>query len=255
MLRPRVIPALLLRHEALVKTVRFGRFEYVGDPANTCRIFNELEVDELVFLDILASREGRAPNLKVLSEIAAECFMPISYGGGISSVEAAGEVLKSGFEKVVVNTAALDRPELVTELARAFGSQSVIVSIDVKEGWLRGQECRGMAGRRSTGRAPVDWARQLEELGAGEILLTSIDREGTWGGLDLELTRTVADAVSVPVVAHGGVGRVEDIALGIKEGGASAVAVGSLVVFQKQGMGVLVNFPDKDALGEAVGWR
>ena len=250
-LRTRVIPVLLLRDESLVKTVRFGKFSYVGDPCNTVRIFNELEVDELMFLDITASREGRGPNLKMLADIADECFMPLGYGGGVQSVAQAKSVFDIGFEKVCVNTAAFDRPELVTELARQYGSQAVVASIDVKSGLLGRATVRSQSGRRNTGRDPVSWAVEVERRGAGEILLTSIDREGSWEGFDLDLVNRVADAVSIPVIAHGGAGSVEDIGRVVKQAGASAVALGSLVVFQRQGMGVLVNFPDARQL-EAV---
>lgn len=251
MLRTRIIPCLLLRNESLVKTVRFGSFGYIGDPANTCRIFNELEVDELTFLDISASKESREPNYKVLAEIANECFMPVSYGGGISSVAMAERVLKLGIEKIVLNSHALIKPCLISEISKEFGSQSVIISIDVKANFWGSQYCFGVSGTVNSKRSPVDWAKEAEERGAGEILLTSIDREGTWSGFDIELVRKVADSVTIPVIAHGGAGNVQHIGEAVIKGHASAVALGSMVVYQKQGMGVLVNFPDNKAL-EAV---
>lgn len=252
MLRARVIPCLLLRNDALVKTVRFGEFGYIGDPANTCRIFNELEVDELAFLDISASKEGREPNYKVLADIANECFMPVSYGGGISSMAIAEQVLKLGFEKIAFNTHALTNPNLITETSKVFGSQSVIVSIDVKTNFWGKQQCRGLSGKLNSKRTPVDWAKEGQDRGAGEILLTSIDREGTWSGFDIDLIRSVADSVSIPVIAHGGGGTVQHIGEVVKAGHASAVALGSMVVYQKQGMGVLVNFPDEKRLTEVL---
>jgi imidazole glycerol-phosphate synthase subunit HisF len=243
MLRTRIIPTLLLRDSSLVKTKKFGNYTYVGDPANTVKIFNELEVDELIFLDITASREDRPPNLKVLRQIADECFMPLAYGGGIDSLDKAKAVFDIGFEKVAVNTHAGANQSLVTELAAHFGSQAVIASIDVKAN-LFGKKCvRFLGGRQSSRLDPVEWAIRLESLGAGEILLTSIDREGTWDGFDTQLTKQVVDAVSVPVIAHGGAGTVDHIRQVVHESGASAVAVGSMVVFQKKGMGILVNFP------------
>lgn len=252
MLRARVIPALLLRNESLVKTVRFGSYTYVGDPANTVRIFNELEVDELLFLDITATRERRSPNLKVLAEIADECFMPLGYGGGIRSLDEARAVFDIGFEKVAVNSSAIDDPSIVTAIATPYGSQAVVASIDVKAD-LRGRpRVRHPARRRTLDRDPVDWARELESRGAGEILLTSVDREGTWSGFDLDLTAAVANAVNIPVIAHGGGGSVGDIGAAVGAG-ASAVALGSMVVFQKKGMGVLVNMPDQAALARAIG--
>lgn len=252
MLRTRVIPALLLRNESLVKTVRFGKFTYVGDPCNTVRIFNELEVDELVFLDITATTDGRSPNLALLADIANECFMPLGYGGGIRRFEDVQAILKLGFEKVIVNSAAIDNPGLVTELADHFGRQAVIVSIDVKRDLLGRHRVRTRAGTHNTGRDPVDWAREAERLGAGELLLTSIDREGSWKGFDLDLVRCVTDAVSIPVIAHGGAGHVEDVGRAIKQARASAVALGSMVVFQKKGMGVLVNFPESVTLQQVL---
>ncbi len=248
MLRTRVIPALLLRDESLVKTARFGDFVYVGDPCNTVRIFNELEVDELMLLDIGASPAQRGPNLALLADIANECFMPLGYGGGIRSLDDAKAVFDIGYEKVVINSAAVERPELVSEVASQYGSQAVVVSIDVKAGLTGRESVRARGGRVNTHRDPVRWAIEIEQLGAGEILLTAIDREGTWQGFDLDLVRRVADAVTLPVIAHGGAGSVDHIVGAVKQAGASAVALGSMVVFQKQGMGVLVHFPDKENL-------
>lgn len=252
MLRTRIIPALLLRNASLVKTVRFGKFTYIGDPCNTVRIFNELEVDELLFLDITATSEGRSPNLKVLAEIANECFMPLGYGGGLRSFEHAKAIFEIGFEKVAVNSFAMENPVFITQLAEHFGNQAVIASIDVKKDLLGRYRVQTHAGKRSTGRNPVEWAQELEARGAGEILLTSMDREGTWQGFDLELVKSVTDAVTVPVIAHGGAGTVNHIGAVVKKAAASAVALGSMVVFQKKGMGVLVNFPDQFELEKAL---
>lgn len=253
MLRARVIPALLLRNASLVKTVRFGKFTYVGDPANTVRIFNELEVDELIFLDITATRERRSPNLTVLADIADECFMPLGYGGGIRSLEHARSVFDTGFEKVALNSGALDDPALVTKIAIPYGAQAVVASIDVKKDFRGRPRVRHPGKRRLTDLDPVEWARRLESLGAGEILLTAVDREGTWQGFDCELTKRVAEAVNIPVIAHGGAGTVGHIRDVVRGAGASAVALGSMVVFQKKDFGVLVNMPDRVALAQAIG--
>jgi cyclase len=250
MLRTRVIPTLLLRNESLVKTVQFRRFNYIGDPCNTVRIFNELEVDELLFLDITATREGRMPNLGLLRDIANECFMPVGYGGGINSLEAAKKVFDIGFEKIVVNSALTQRPELIRELSSHYGSQAIIASIDVRNDWRGRQRVYQHTRGKDLLQDPVEWARTMQEMGAGEILLTSVDREGTWSGFDLELVRRVTAAVSIPVIAHGGAGCLADIGRAVSEGKAAAVAVGSLVVFQKKGMGVLVNFPGASQLRE-----
>lgn len=252
MLRTRIIPALLLRNESLVKTVRFGKFTYVGDPCNTVRIFNELEVDELLFLDITATPEKRMPNLKVLTDIANECFMPLGYGGGVRTFDNARAIFEIGFEKVALNSFASEKPAFVTQLAEHFGNQAVIASIDVKKDLWGRYRVQTHAGKRSTGRDPVEWVQELAALGAGEILLTSIDREGTWEGFDLELVKSVTAAVNIPVIAQGGAGTVEHIGEVVKQAKASAVALGSMVVFQKKGMGVLINFPDKNILNREL---
>jgi imidazole glycerol-phosphate synthase subunit HisF len=252
MLRTRVIPTLLLRNESLVKTINFEKFTYVGDPANTVRIFNELEVDELIFLDITASREKRIPNLKVLSEISNECFMPLGYGGGISTLDHAMAIFDIGFEKIAVNTHSIITPDLITRIAKQYGSQAVIASIDVKKGWFGKSNVYSWSGRKNTKLNHVEWARKVEDLGAGEILLTSINREGTWEGFDIDLVKNITDVVSIPVIAQGGAGKVEHIRDVVKLANASAVAIGSMVVFQKKGMGVLVNFPDRKELEEII---
>ena len=248
MLRIRVIPALLLHGKSLVKTERFGKYQYIGDPANTVRIFNELEVDELCFLDIGAARTRSGPDFDVLSDIATECFMPLSYGGGIESLELAKRVFDTGFEKIVINTAAYGNPNLITEIATVYGSQAVVVSMDVKKHFWKGMRLVTNGGTRWKDASPVDWARRVEELGAGELLLTDVDREGTWSGFNIPLIREINSSVSIPVIAHGGAGGAVDIAKAVHEGGAPAVAVGASVVFQKKGMGVLVNFPSTETL-------
>jgi len=254
MLRTRVIPCLLLRDASLVKTVKFDKAAYIGDPLNTCRIFNELEVDEMMILDISASREGREPNFKILSSLVSECFMPLSYGGGITTVGQAERLFLTGFEKIVVNSVLSSRPDLISEIASTFGTQSVIASIDVRKSLFKGYEVVAYSGTRKQKTKLIEWAKRLEQLGAGEILLTSVDREGTWNGYDESLIQQVAEAVSIPVVAHGGAGDVEHIGRAVKAG-ASAVALGSMVVYQKKGMGVLVNFPDKRELERAIAAR
>jgi cyclase len=251
-LRVRVIPCLLLKDGGLVKTVRFKRPVYIGDPINTVRIFNELEVDELAFLDIGASLEGRSPDLGMLQQIADECFMPLSYGGGIRDVATGERILQIGFEKLILNSAVLENPQLISDLARRFGSQAIIVSIDVTRDLLGRYRIVSHSATRTHGKTPVDWAREVERLGAGELLLTAVHREGTWQGFDVALTAQVTQAVGVPVIANGGAGSVADIGEVVAAGGASAVALGSLVVYQSRGMGVLVNFPDKSALTRAL---
>lgn len=252
MLRVRIIPALLLDDASLVKTMRFRRPRYIGDPCNTVRIFNELEVDELAFLDITASRLRRPPNFALLEDIAGECFMPLSYGGGLTNFGDAARIFATGFEKVVLNSCAHERPELVTEIANVYGTQAVVASIDVRRGRFGSERVMTHGGRRARRPGPVEWATEMERRGAGEILLTSIDREGSWAGMDLDLIRRVSDAVSLPVIAQGGAGSVADMAAAVHDGGASSVAVGAMVVFQKKGFGVLVNFPERAALEAAL---
>lgn len=246
--RPRVIPCLLLDKTSLVKTVKFKSPSYVGDPANTVRIFNELEVDELCILDISATRNRRPPNWELLEEIASEAFMPLSYGGGVRDTETAGRLLRIGFEKVIINTAAVESPDVVGRAAAAYGSQAIIVSIDARKKLLGGYDVVVAGATRSAGTTPLDAAIAAERAGAGEILLTSVDREGTWRGFDLDLVRSVTRRVRIPVIANGGAGDVSHIGQAIHAGGAQAVALGSMVVYQGRDLGVLVNFPESDAL-------
>lgn len=252
MLRTRVIPALLLQGESLVKTTRFGQYTYVGDPCNSVRIFNELEVDELIFLDISASRNNTAPYFKILAEIADECFMPLTYGGGISTVEHAKEIFRIGFEKVAINSHAHQNLTLISNLAEHFGSQAIIGAIDVKRSSFGTYQVRSHSDTKGWQVGPVDWAKELEQRGVGEILITSVDREGSWQGFDLDIIKKVADSVSVPVIAHGGAGNVQHIEEAVNDAGASAVALGSMVTFQKQGMGVLLTFPDESSLKQVI---
>ena len=252
MLRVRVIPALLLDDLSLVKTERFRRPRYIGDPCNTVRIFNELEVDELAFLDITATRDRRPPNFALLQDIATECFMPLSYGGGITNFEDAARIFGIGFEKIVINSFAHERPSLITEIADVYGNQAVVASIDVARGWFGRERVMTHGARRAQRPGPVEWAMEMERRGAGEILLTAIEREGSWQGMDLDLIRRVSEAVSIPVIAHGGAGGVPDLAAAVHSGGASSVAVGAMVVFQKRNFGVLVNFPERAGLEAAL---
>jgi cyclase len=245
MLRTRVIPLLLLHNENLVKTIKFGKFSYIGDPINSVRIFNELEVDELIFLDITASSEKKDPNFNLLYEIANECFMPLSYGGGITSLEQAKKIFDIGFEKISINTSSIENPDLITKIANQYGSQAIIVSLDIKKNLFGKKTIRTLGGKKNTKKNPIDWAIEVENRGAGEILLTSIDNEGTWKGFDIDMIKKITSNVSIPVIAHGGAGNIEHITDAVKNARASAVALGSMVVFQKKGMGVLLNFPDK----------
>ena len=252
MLSTRVIPCLQLIDESLVKTVQFGKYGYIGDPINTVRIFNELEVDELCFLDIRATVQKRPVNFKILEEIANECFMPLSYGGGIRDFATAKKILSIGFEKLVINTIAVQKPELITELAKHFGNQSIIVSIDIKMNIWGKYQVFSNDGTKKTKLNPIDWALEVEKRGAGELLITSMERDGTWNGYDNEIIKAISDVVNIPVIANGGAGSIEDIGNVVNNGGASATALGSMVVYQQKRMGVLVNFPDKDSLRKTI---
>jgi cyclase len=249
-LAARVIPCLLLKDGGLVKTVRFKNPRYVGDPVNAVRIFNDKEVDELVFLDISATVEGRRPPIAMIADIATECFMPLAYGGGIRSMEDAQELFSLGVEKVIINSAAVDDPQLITRVAERFGSQSVVVSIDARRSLLGRYEVLTHGGRKGTGLDPFRHAAAMEQRGAGELLLNSIDRDGTMSGYDLDLIGRVSAAVSIPVVACGGAGDVQDLAHAIAHG-ASGAAAGSMFVFHGRHRAVLISYPDRQQL-EAV---
>jgi imidazoleglycerol phosphate synthase cyclase subunit len=248
MLKTRVIPCLLLREGSLVKTIRFEDPHYVGDPINTVRIFNEMEVDEIVFLDIAATTAGRAPDYALIERLAGECFMPVAYGGGVRTLEQMRQLFRSGIEKIILNSAAAELPDLVSAAAAEFGSQSLVVSIDARsDGDGRWAACIRQ-GRTAIGRDVVAHAQAVAAAGAGEILLTSIDRDGTRKGYDLELVRAVSTAVGVPVIASGGAGVADDFGRAVREGGAAACAAGSLVVYAGANRAVLINFPSPEEL-------
>lgn len=252
MLKTRVIPCLLLRGAGLVKTTEFRNPKYVGDPINAIKIFNDKEVDELVLLDITASRTGKGPSFEVVQNIASECFMPVAYGGGITSVEQIRRILGTGVEKVVLNTAALKDPNLVRDAAREFGSQAVVVSIDVKRKLFGRYEVYVEGGTRATGREPVSYAREMEDIGAGEILLNAIDRDGTMKGYDIDLVSKVTSALGIPVIASGGAGSISDFAAASKRGGAAAVAAGAMFVFHGRHRAVLITYPSQAELSAAL---
>lgn len=247
MYRPRVIPCLLLRGYGLVKTRKFKDAVYVGDPVNAVRIFSEKEADELVILDIDASKEGREPNYELIEEIAGECLMPIGYGGGITSLAQVKRLIRSGVEKVVVNsTAALGSMQVIGDAAAAFGSQAVVGAIDVRRTMLKGYRIMAKSATVETSLKLEEHCRALVAAGAGEIFLNDVDADGTMAGFDLKLIRRIADSVDVPVVACGGAGTVDHLSQAIREGGASAVAAGSMFVFHGKHRAVLINYnPDE----------
>ncbi|MBI1978603.1 MAG: imidazole glycerol phosphate synthase subunit HisF [Candidatus Aenigmarchaeota archaeon] len=251
MLGTRVFPCLLLRNSSLVKTIKFENPRYIGDPINTVIIYNEKEVDELVFLDITATTENRKPNFQTISEIASECFMPFAYGGGIKTLDDIKQTINLGAEKAVINTQAIKRPQFIKDAASFFGSQSVIVAIDIKKNHLGEYRVYSHSEKKLTGLDPVEFAVQMENLGAGEIFLNSVDRDGTMEGYDLELIKKVSEPLNIPIVACGGAGNIKDIGAAIKAG-ASAVAAGSIFIYQGKNRSVLINFPTKEELKEVL---
>jgi len=226
----RLIPAMLLSAGRLVKGRHFGDHEDAGNPVTTARIYNDQMADEIVVLDIDATPNGRGPDLEMLAALTRRCFVPVAFGGGIASLETAAAALRAGADKIIVNSAAQAKPSFLSELASQFGSQAVVAAIDVID-TPEGPRVATDQGRKATARKPAEWAVEVSAAGAGEIFLTSVDREGGRGGLDLPLTRMVADAVPIPVIAHGGVGRLEDFVIAFTEGGASAVAAGRMFQF------------------------
>ena len=243
----RVMPVLLLRQRGLEKGVKFRDFKYVGCPVNAARVFNRHNVDELVLLDTCATAEGRGPVIDIVREIARESFMPFTVGGGIRSVDMMWDLLQAGADRVVLNTAAVEDPGLIAKGADRFGRQCMVVSIDARRqggGW----EVCTRAAAKPTGLDPVAAARAAEAAGAGEILLTSIDRDGTLEGYDIDLVRAVSGAVSIPVIACGGAGATAHLAEGVYDGGASAVAAGAFFLFYGKRRTVLITYPPDDEL-------
>lgn len=243
MLEVRVIPCLQLSENCLVKTIQFKNPQYIGDPLNTCRIFNELEVDEMIILDIRATLEHRKYDLLKLKNIASECFMPLAYGGGITTIEDARKIFSLGFEKIIINSSLYqDEGNLVKIISNEFGSQSVIASIDVKKDFLGRYRVYSNSGTIKQKITLKEAIKMVEKLGAGEIMLTNISLEGTWKGFDIELIRKVSEHTILPLIVHGGAGCKKDVEDAINLGRASGVALGNMVVYQKKGMGVLINY-------------
>ena len=248
MFRPRVITALLLDGEILVKSVRFKKFKYIGDPINAVRLFNDLRADELVFLDIRASREGRTIRPEFVRTAGEEAAMPIAVGGGISSIQHIRELLAAGAEKVVINTSAGRDPDFVRRAADEFGSSTIVVCMDVKKKWLGTERVWISNGTKALGYEPVDYARLMQEKGAGELIVQSIERDGMMNGYDIELLRSISAAVSIPVIAMGGAGTIDDLREAYQEGTATAVAAGSMFVYRDRRRGVLINYPQKEEI-------
>jgi cyclase len=243
-IRPRLIPVLLLNEDGmLVKTVKFGSPRYIGDPINAIRIFNDKGVDELFLLDIAAARQRSRPRFELIRDMISEAFMPVGYGGGLETIEDIKAVLRLGLEKVVLGTAAFRNPRLIEEAAARFGSQAIVVSVDYKQSMFGGQRIAVQGGTRSLRLGPDEAAAAAVRSGAGEILLTSIDRDGTKQGYDIATVRRIASAVPVPVVACGGAGSVRHVRDVLLQGRASAAAGGSIFVYYGRRSAVLINVP------------
>jgi cyclase len=243
MLRPRIIPSLLLHDKGLVKTVNFKSPKYVGDPINAVKIFNEKQVDELAFFDIDATVLNKEPDYLLLEKLANQSRMPLCYGGGVKTVEQAQKIFGLGIEKIALSSAAIQNPHLIEQIADRVGSQSVIVVLDIKKKFLGGYEVFTHNGRKASGINPVKFAIELQQLGAGEIILNSIDQDGTMKGFDMNLIDKVAEVTSIPLTVLGGAGSLLDIEKVIDKHGVIGVAAGSLFVFKGPYKAVLINYP------------
>jgi len=248
MFRPRIIPVLLLRQLGLVKSVKFKDYRYIGDPINAVKIFNDLKADELAFLDITATSEKRLISLDFVRNVGDEANMPFAVGGGIRTIRDIREILNAGAEKVVINSYAFENPEFIREASDLFGSSTIIVCIDVRKQLFGGFQVYTNGGKKGTGKGPVDYALEMQHLGAGEIIIQSIDRDGNMEGYDIELIRKVSEKVTIPVVALGGAGLYQHFSEAVSTGLASAVAAGSMFVYHGPRRAVLINFPTQEEI-------
>jgi cyclase len=243
MLRPRIIPSLLIHDNGLVKTVNFKNPKYVGDPINAVKIFNEKEVDELAVFDIDATVLGKEPNYSLIERLASQSMMPLCYGGGVKTVEQAQRIFSLGIEKIALSSAVLQNPKLITEISDRVGAQSVIVVLDVKKKLLGGYEVYTHNGKKATGINPFKFVEEAQKLGAGEIVINSIDKDGVMKGYDLDLIAKVREKISLPMTVLGGAGSLSDIEKVIDQHGVIGVAAGSLFVFKGPYKAVLINYP------------
>lgn len=243
MLRPRIIPSLLIQDNGLVKTVNFKNPKYVGDPINAVKIFNEKAVDELAIFDIDATVLGKEPNYSLIERLASQSMMPLCYGGGVKTVEQAQRIFSLGIEKIALSSSVLHNPQLITQIAERVGAQSVIVVLDVQKKILGGYEVYTHNGKKATGINPFKFVADAQELGAGEIVINSIDRDGVMKGYDLDLIVKVREKISLPMTVLGGAGSLEDIEKVIDQHGVIGVAAGSLFVFKGPYKAVLINYP------------
>jgi len=253
MFRPRVIPILLLKNLGLVKSVKFKDYNYIGDPINAVKLFNDMKADELVFLDILATKESRTVSLEFVRNVGEEANMPFSVGGGIRTINDIREIINAGAEKVVINSYAIENPDFISQAADTFGSSTIVVSIDVKRNLFGKQQIYGFAGTKAAKFSPLEFALLMQEKGAGEIIVNSIERDGMMVGYDIMLIKQIADTLTIPVVAVGGAGTLNDFKQVVSEGHASAVAAGSMFVYYGPRKAVLINYPSREELTKLFG--
>lgn len=246
MLRPRIIPSLLIHDKGLVKTVKFKDHKYIGDPINAVKIFNEKEVDELAVFDIDATVLGNEPNYILIEKLANQSRMPLCYGGGVKTVKQAQKIFSLGVEKIALSSSIIQNPNLITEISEKVGSQSVIVVLDVKKKLLGGYEIYTHNGKKSTGISPIKFAEMAQKLGAGEVIINSIDNDGMMNGFDMNIIAKVREKTTIPLTVLGGAGNLEDIKKVILNNGIIGVAAGSLFVFRGVYKAVLINYPSKD---------
>ena len=250
MFRPRIIPILLLKGKGLVKSVKFKNYRYIGDPINAVKIFNDLKSDELVFMDILATKEKRTISLDFIRNVGDEANMPFAVGGGIQTIQHIKDIINAGAEKVIINSHAADNPGFIKKASAVFGSSTIVVSIDVKNNFLGKKKVFTKGGSKSTGLNPITFAKLMEENGAGEIIINSIQNDGVMDGYNLDLIKEISKAVEIPVVAAGGAGKLLDFRRAVKESYASAAAAGSLFVYHGPRKAVLVNYPKQEELNK-----
>lgn len=245
MFRPRIIPVLLLKNKGLVKSKQFKDFNYIGDPINAVRIFNDLKADELVFLDITATKEKRLISLDFVKNVGEEANMPFAVGGGIRTIKNIQDIIGAGAEKVVINSYAVENPDFIREATETFGSSTIVVCIDVKKKLFGKVQTWTISGTKSSGYTPVDFAKLIEEKGAGEIIIQSIEKDGMMTGYDIELIKEISKSVKIPVVALGGAGNLNHLKQAFENGFANGLAAGSIFVYHGKSKGVLINYPDK----------
>jgi cyclase len=255
MLRHRIIPTLLLHDKGLYKTVKYSikKGKYVGDPINAIKIFNDKGVDELIFLDIDASKEKRGPDFRMLQNIATECFMPVGYGGGITTMEQIKQIFQIGIEKVILNSVLLEDLSLLKNASKAFGAQSIVASVDIKKNLFGKYKVYNSAKQKNSDLDIKKYLESLEENGAGEIYISSVDKDGTFEGYDIELMKDITKDIKVPVIINGGAKEISDFSRAIKECGVSAVSAGSMFVFNGPHKAVLITYPEYEKLEQELG--